>query len=181
MNYDPFSMLDADDIIAAAEKEDGPPKADGPIPKQTLPGFMRWTIKLSFMPFIWMDQWTKKIARLIVKPPLKREGECLKRGNCCYFITMPAEGGFAGYLHRFWVTQVNGFYFRYNSIFVQGDRKIYVMGCRYLKEDGSCKHYFTRPTICREWPLIERFAHPKMLKGCGFRAVDRKDPRKIIE
>lgn len=181
MTTDPFSMLDADDILIDAEKDDGPPKLAQPIPKQKLPGFMRWTIKLAFLPFIWMDLITKRIARFFIKPPLKQEGKCLKRGNCCYYITMQVETGLTGYLHRWWVTQVQGFFFRYNTIFTQGERKVYVLGCRYLKDDGSCKHYFTRPMICRDWPKIEHFGHPKFLKGCGFRAVDRKDPRKIIE
>jgi Fe-S-cluster containining protein len=49
------------------------------------------------------------------------------------------------------------------------------MGCRYLKQDGSCSHYRLRPSICRTWPQIEYFGHPRILKGCGFKATPR-DP-----
>ena len=41
MSDDPFSMLDADDILAHAEQDEGPPPLEQPIPKQVLPGFMR--------------------------------------------------------------------------------------------------------------------------------------------
>ena len=44
------------------------------------------------------------------------------------------------------------------------------MGCRYLREDGSCSEYRLRPQVCRQWPVIEHFGYPKILKGCGFRS-----------
>ena len=31
-----------------------------------------------------------------------------------------------------------------------------------------------RPAVCRKWPLIEYFGHPRILKGCGFQAVHRE-------
>ena len=45
---------------------------------------------------------------------------------------------------------------------------MHVMGCRHLRKDGSCGDYHLRPLICRQWPVIEHFGYPKVLKGCGY-------------
>ena len=42
-----------------------------------------------------------------------------------------------------------------------------ITGLDQLK-DGSCGQYRLRPQVCRQWPVIEHFGQPKILKGCGF-------------
>jgi Fe-S-cluster containining protein len=94
----------------------------------------------------------------------------LKRGNCCHYILIPEAKGFFGKLYYLWNTQVLGFYRRYSHEHEAEGKPIYVMGCRYLRKDGSCGQYHLRPLICRKWPIIEHFGHPRIIKGCGFTA-----------
>ena len=156
-----------------AETRTSPPPAPSQgIKVQRVPGWIRWPIRLFFLPFIWLEILAQKIARLIIKTPNRQEGECLKRGNCCYYIIMPEPKGLLLRISYFWHTEINGFFFR-DRVEVE-DGAVYVMGCRYLNKDGSCRHHRLRPTICREWPRIEYFGRPRILKGCGYRAVPRK-------
>jgi len=155
-----------------------PPPATG-IPKQWLFCWIRWPIRILFLPFIWLDIAAQKIARLFIRTPYKKVGKCQKRGNCCYYILMSEPKGFLGRLHFFWNTQINGFFLR-DLVDVEGEKeKIAVMGCRYLKADGSCRHHRLRPAVCREWPRIEYFEKPKILKGCGYKAVPRNPNSKL--
>ena len=47
---------------------------------------------------------------------------------------------------------------------------MHVMGCRHLRNDGTCGDYHLRPLICRQWPVVEYFGYPKILKGCGYQS-----------
>jgi Fe-S-cluster containining protein len=167
-------------IEDAGDAKDAPPDPKGGIPRQTVPGWIRWPIRLLFLPFILLDLCAQKIAKLLIKPPFKQVGQCLKRGNCCHYILIPKTKGFLGWLHLFWNQEINGFYFRDRKPHTFDDKPMYVMGCRYLQKDGSCKHYGLRPAVCRKWPMIEYFGYPRVLKGCGFKAENRysADPKK---
>lgn len=143
------------------------------IPKQWLPGWIRWPVRALLVPFIWLDLTSQWVARLIIRPPYKKAGKCKRRGNCCHYLLAPVPRTVMTRLFYFWFTQINGFYLRRpKPIDVDGD-KMAVMGCRYLTKSGQCAHYHFRPTICRQWPLITHFGHPKILKGCGLRAVPK--------
>jgi len=161
-------------IESAGEAEEQPPEPSGGIPKQWLPGFIRWYIRILFLPFILFDLTMQKIALKIIRPPFKQEGKCLKRGNCCHYILIPQTKGILQWINLFWNTQLLGFYPRDPAPFEYEGKKMQLFGCRYLKKDGSCKHHFLRPAVCRKWPLIEYFGYPRTLKGCGFKAVPRK-------
>ncbi|MCB1119061.1 MAG: hypothetical protein KDK65_03790 [Chlamydiia bacterium] len=154
----------------AAETATAPPPM-GDIPKQWVPGWIRWPIRLLFLPFVWLDLAAKQIARWIIPPPYKQAGHCNKRGNCCHYVLVGKRAGFLGYLELFWNTQINGFFIR-DTVTVD-DTKILVLGCRYLSPKGTCAHHTLRPVICREWPRIEHFGHPQILKGCGYRTIKR--------
>lgn len=156
------------------ESDARPPEPVGGIPRQWVPGWIRWPIRVMMLPWILLDLWAQKVARIIIRPPNRKVGKCLKRGNCCQYILLPEAKGLFGRLVLLLNTQVNGFYLRYQEPYeYEGDR-VMVAGCRYLKKDGSCSHYHLRPTVCRTWPMIEYFGHPRILKGCGFKAVPRK-------
>lgn len=144
------------------------------IPRQWIPGWIRWPLRILFLPMILLDLSMQRIARLLVRPPFKQEGSCLKRGNCCHYILVPEPKGFLGRLFWIWNTQILGFYPRADHTYESEGKKVRVMGCRYLRDDGKCQHYHLRPTACRKWPLIEIFGYPRLLKGCGFRAVLKK-------
>ncbi|HSX12218.1 MAG TPA: hypothetical protein VLF61_01880 [Rhabdochlamydiaceae bacterium] len=158
-------------IFKAGDAEEPPPPPENGIPAQRLSGFFRWPIRALFLPFVILDTFAQKIARILVPPPYKMAGQCLKRGNCCHYIMVRKCTGLLGFLFHFWHTEVNGFFLRSEEVFEYEKHKVQVMGCRYLQKDGSCKHYAWRPMLCRKWPVIEHFGEPRMLKGCGFYAV----------
>lgn len=163
-------------LMGAGDAEEQPPEPAGGIPPQTVPGWVRWPLRAVFLPFVLLDlgaQWT---ARRILKPPFRQEGQCKKRGNCCYYILIPESKGLLKWINLFWNTEINGFYFRDYAVYEYEGMRMFVMGCRYLKKDGSCKHYRLRPAVCRKWPMIEQFGYPRILKGCGYRAALRHPP-----
>jgi hypothetical protein len=166
---------DLDAILASAEEAEGPPpEPSGGIPRQWMPSFIRWPVRLLLLPFILLDLGAQRVARLLIQPPFKKAGKCLKRGNCCHYILIPEAKGLLGKLYYLWNTQMLGFYRRFPAVHESDGKRVYVMGCRYLKQDGSCGHYYLRPTVCRKWPVIEYFGYPRIIKGCGFKAIPRK-------
>ncbi len=145
------------------------------IAKQWLPGFIRWPLRVLFLPFVLLDGLAQYVAKKIIKPPFIQSGSCKRRGNCCHYILLPEAKGLLGRIGMFWSTQVYGFFLRDKQLYAQGKDKVYVMGCRYLDKTGKCRHYFLRPSVCRRWPVIEVFGRPRILKGCGFTALPRKE------
>ncbi len=164
------------EYILEDESETPPPEPPGGIPRQWVPGWVRWPLRVYLLPFILLDLFTQKIARLFIPPPFKKEGKCLKRGKCCHYILVPEAKGVFGRLFYFWNTQILGFYRRDSEVYESEGKHVYIMGCRYLKKNGACGHYRLRPAVCRKWPMIEYFGYPRILKGCGFKAVPRKRP-----
>lgn len=150
-----------------------PPLPNGRIPRRYLPGIIRWPIKVMMLPFLWLDSFSQKVAKLIIPPPFVRAGKCKKRGNCCHYILIRKFKGPLGFLDIFWHTQVNGFFRRQKKAVDYDKGKVYVMGCRYLKKDGRCGNYLFRPSVCRTWPRIEIFGVPEVLKGCGIYPKER--------
>lgn len=161
-------------IESAGSASEMPAFPAGGIPPQRLPGWIRWSVRGILYPFILLDLSMQAVARFCIRPPFKKEGKCLKRGNCCHYILLPKAKGFLNRVNLFWNTEVHGFYFRDTKEYESEGKPVYLMGCRYLKADGSCAHYRLRPVVCRKWPLIEMFGFPRLLKGCGFKAVPRK-------
>lgn len=144
------------------------------IPKQWLFPWIRWSLKIILLPFIHLDLLTQRIARIFIRPPFKQVGSCKRRGNCCHYILIPEAKGILGRLFYLWQTQINGFYLREPVAEEFEGKKVLVMGCRHLKKNGQCAHHFFRPMVCRKWPVIQHFGRPRILKGCGFKAVARK-------
>ena len=140
------------------------------IPKQWLPSWIRWTVKGVALPFVLLDLYMQKMARWMIRPPFKREGDCKRRGNCCHYVLIQYSKKLIGLLFYFWYTQVHGFYLRTKEPQYYEGKRMHVMGCRYLKKDGTCGQYRFRPLICRQWPIVEHFGYPKILKGCGYRS-----------
>lgn len=151
-------------------------------PKQKLPGWIRWPLRILAYPPMIIDVYAQKIVFLFFKSRYKIVGGCKKRGNCCRFIHMgwPDEKKkltLFTKIYVFWQTEVLGFYFRDFS-FMEDNQLTKVMSCRYLSEKGVCKHYRLRPGICRNWPKKHLIHKPHLLKGCGFQ-VKLRYPEKI--
>ncbi len=161
-------------IFKAGDATEEPSSPTGGIPRQKVPGFIRWPVRLFFLPFVLLDVTMQKFARWLIPPPFKTVGKCKKRGNCCHYIMIRKPKGFFGWAFQFWNTQFQGFYLRDKEDYEYENHRVMIMGCRYLQKDGSCKHHKLRPMVCRKWPVIENFEQPRMLKGCGFKAIPRK-------
>lgn len=157
----------------AGEATSSPPLPPAGIPRQRVPGWIRWPLRLFFLPFVIIDVAAQKTAAFILRTPFKKEGKCLQRGNCCHYILIEKGKGFFGWLYFFWNTEINGFYLRTKELHESEGKKVFVMGCRYLQPNGKCGHYRLRPAVCRKWPLISYFGLPQLLKGCGFRPIPR--------
>lgn len=154
-----------------------PPEPKNGIPKYFLPFLVRWAVRLTFLPFIFLDQAAQYLASRIIRSPFEQTGQCKRRGFCCYYILIPMrKGDLLGKLQRFWVKEFNGFFSRDRVVKDQDNRDWEVMGCRYLKKNSSCGVHFFRPAICRSWPKIEAFHEPRLLKGCGYQ-IKIRDPR----
>jgi hypothetical protein len=150
-----------------------PPLPEKGIPCQMIPGWIRWPLRVFFLPFVLLDLKMQKLARVLIRPPYKQVGSCKRRGKCCHYIMLRNTRGIIGKLHLLWNTEINGFFLRDKEPHLFENKKVLVMGCRYLQADGSCKHYHLRPLVCRQWPVIEHFGYPRILKGCGFSAIPR--------
>lgn len=170
--------MDWDSLVEQAGEDNfKPPLPAGGIPNQWFPSSIRALIRWIILPFMLLDLQMQKLAKKIVRPPFVQRGACKQRGNCCHYIMIEEGKGLFGKLYYFWNTQINGFYPRNEKLHVYEGKNVHVMGCRYLKKDGSCGNYRLRPLVCRKWPTIEHFGHPRILKGCGFTAAPRQ-PKK---
>lgn len=149
------------------------------IPPQRVHGWVRNSLKCIFLPFVLLDLSMQRLAKKIIRPPFKQVGQCLKRGACCEYVMIEHRKGIFGKIFYYWHTEINGFYKKKHDIHDYDGKHVYVMGCRYLKKDGSCGNYRLRPTVCRKWPVIEHFGNPRILKGCGFRAIPRSEKPKM--
>lgn len=150
------------------------------IPKQRLSPWLRWPLRVIAYPFMLMDIYSHRLVASIFKPKYKLTGQCKKRGACCHYIHMgwPKKGRLTliSKIYIYWQTEVLGFYFK-DFDFVEDKELTKVMGCRYLSKEGKCTQYFLRPGLCRTWPKIRYFREPSLLKGCGYKAVLRKQAK----
>ncbi|MCB1107024.1 MAG: YkgJ family cysteine cluster protein [Chlamydiia bacterium] len=157
-------------LLQAAEAKRPPPPPPQGIPRPWVPRWIRQPIKWFLLPFVLIDLQMQRLARKLIRPPFKQEGKCKKRGNCCHYVLIRYSRSFIGRLFYFWYTQFLGFYPRLQEPQEYEGKLMHVMGCRYLREDGSCSQYHLRPLVCRQWPVIEHFGYPSILKGCGYRS-----------
>ncbi|MGE0197737.1 MAG: YkgJ family cysteine cluster protein [Simkaniaceae bacterium] len=171
VNPEAHSELLNDLLEDAAEASQPPPLPAGGIPKRFLPSWVGFALKGIALPFVLIDFAMQKVARKIIRPPFKRVGACKRRGNCCHYVLIAYSPKLIGRLFYFWYTQVHGFYKRLPEPHLYEGKPMHVMGCRYLKKDGSCQQYRLRPLICRLWPVVEHFGYPKILKGCGYSSI----------
>lgn len=166
-------MHNIDTLLKQIDEAEEPPPLPPSLPIQWLPRWIRWALKVLILPFMLLDLSAQRLAIFLIRPPFKQTGQCLKRGKCCYYILIPENRGLLGKINYFWQTEVQGFYPRSTSLHEYEGKPVHVMGCRYLRKDGTCGQYHLRPMVCRKWPIIAHFGYPRILKGCGFKAVPR--------
>src|SRR5580704_4063989 len=66
-----------------------PKEPIGGIPKQWIPSWIRWPIRLVFLPWVLLDLFAQRVARVFIRTPFKQIGSCKKRGYCCHYILIP--------------------------------------------------------------------------------------------
>ena len=175
--------MDIEQLLSnVGDEKEPPPPPEGGIPAQRLPSWIRNIFRCGLLPFIIFDLSIQKLARKIIRPPFKQAGHCLQRGNCCHYIMIQKANGWWGKLYLLWHTEVNGFFLRSKEAQEYAGKEVHVMGCRHLQKDGRCGQYQLRPMVCRNWPIIEHFGTPRVIKGCGFRPIARTpDGEKLLQ
>jgi hypothetical protein len=175
----PLNVIQEENVHEFVERtmapnlQEPPPPASG-IYEQRLPFWIRWPVRFLLVPFLLLDILMQKFARIIVTSPYKWHGKCKKRGACCHFILIEKAPGLVGKMYLWWHMEINGFFPRQEACLIDGKKKYKIMGCRYLKKDGKCGSYKTRPLICRKWPILMPIGRPEILKGCGYKPELRK-------
>ena len=147
-------------------------------PPQRCPPVVRTAIQLCVVPFVVLEQAVRNVVQLVLRPAYKRGGSCKKTGACCRVIVArvtPLENRIP-YLARvmsWWAQEVNGFFPRAVDLQLEEGDDVRVYACRHLTSSGTCKSYWSRPTVCRAWPARDWFGEPTVLKGCGYKFVAR--------
>ena len=172
------------EVIKVLSGERGvPPESHpkyGDIPRQFLPGWVRWPLRCLIFPFMILDSWIQRGLQKVISPPYTLKGGCKMRGHCCYYILLSWPRylkwfPFVGWAYSWWLTEVNGFFFRGFTIQDDEEHNFRVLSCRYLAPDGKCGHHVLRPTLCRQHPRRGYYKKPKILKGCGYQII--KNPK----
>ena len=101
-------------------------------------------------------------------------GKCKQCGNCCkeILLTMTPRqisSRFFTNLAIRWISWLFGFIL----LRVDYENRYLVFTCKHRCADGKCGNYFWRPSICRNYPLVDYFEEPKLLAGCGYKACLR--------
>ena len=170
-------MNSLEDVLAHAEQASKPPPLPDDLPKQRLPKSVRYLLLSLLLPLLLIDLCAETIAKKIIRTPFIRTGACKRRGNCCHYLLFHETPKWIRWLFTFWSEELHGFFYRGYSYEHEG-KTIRVMGCRYLRSDGSCGNYRLRPKVCRTWPIVALFGRPKILKGCGYQVKLRDSYRR---
>ena len=110
--------------------------------------------------------------------PVRIEGACKMRGNCCRNLILVDRGRPLASLRRFRRLARREPEF---AMFVPRE-EVYEDGllrfsCQNLGGDGRCQIYQERPDFCREYPVPEMFkVGGELLPGCGYRVVRGESP-----
>ena len=129
-------------------------------------------LKRFIMIFVLLDNFLTNLPKkYLFRSRWQLEGSCNQCGNCCkeiYLKISPRQLGSELFskLAIWWITWL----FDFILIKIDYDNHYLVFTCKHLRPDGKCGNYFWRPSVCRNYPLVDYFDEPKFLPGCGFRA-----------
>lgn len=112
------------------------------------------------------------------RKPVRIEGACSMRGNCCRNLMLVDRGRPLASLRRFRKLARREVEF---EMFVPSGEKskdgFLRFSCRNLGADGRCQIYEKRPDFCREYPIAAMFKMGgDLLPGCGYRVVEGNSP-----
>lgn len=104
-----------------------------------------------------------------VRQKYKITGKCNKCGNCCRQIRAK---GMKSEKDLKLMQIILPWYKRF---FIKGEDKNgeLILSCKYLNSNGSCKRYFFRPFVCRNYPKKSVGFNGEMPDGCGY-TIEKK-------
>lgn len=117
-----------------------------------------------------IDGFFSTVTAGLFKKNYKIAGACKKRGVCCQNIAIYLSDGFWKY-PLLKMLAISWYQFVYNFSYkgFEPNHKVIVFSCNYLKNNGTCGIYKTRPFICRNYPVVRFFEKPELLPGCGYK------------
>jgi hypothetical protein len=124
--------------------------------------------------FVILDNLLTNLTKKLFPRKWTLTGACRQCGNCCKEIYLKMTPGqmksrlFTNISIR-WISWL----FDFNLLRTDHEHHYLVFNCKHLTSDGKCGNYFWRPNICRNYPLVDYFEEPKLLPGCGFKAIAR--------
>jgi len=129
-------------------------------------------IKRAIICFILLDNWLHNILKkYILKTRYKITGKCRMCGNCCKEILLCATPAQCrNILFSTVATKWIEWIFDFTLLKIDTKEGYFVFSCKKQLPDGTCGNYFWRPSVCRNFPLVDYFKEPVLLPGCGFKA-----------
>jgi Fe-S-cluster containining protein len=129
------------------------------------------TIKRLIIAIILLDNFFANLPKKVLfKTRWVLGGKCRQCGNCCkeiYIKISPRQLS----SRLFTTLAIKWISWIFDFIVLRKDYDYYylVFTCKHRRSDGKCGNYFWRPSICRNYPLVDYFKEPKVLPGCGYR------------
>jgi len=120
--------------------------------------------------FVLLDNFlTNFPKKVFFKSYWKLEGKCKQCGNCCKEILLKMtprqiSSKFFTNLAIRWITWL----FDFILLRVDYENGYLAFTCKHVSSDGKCGNYFWRPSVCRNYPLVDYFKQPCVLPGCGY-------------
>ncbi|MBU0671710.1 MAG: YkgJ family cysteine cluster protein [Candidatus Margulisbacteria bacterium] len=132
-------------------------------------------LKRFILCFVLLDNLLTNFSkRSLFRNKWQLEGACKKCGSCCkeiYLKITPRQLGskmFARLAVK-WITWL----FDFILLRIDQENHYLVFTCKHVQPDGRCGNYFWRPSVCRNYPLVDYFEKPKLLPDCGFYPVEK--------
>ncbi|HTY13314.1 MAG TPA: YkgJ family cysteine cluster protein [Candidatus Omnitrophota bacterium] len=131
-------------------------------------------MKRFIMVFVLLDNLITGSLKRAFPTNWERTGKCKICGNCCKEILLKATPRqinsplFANIAVR-WISWL----FDFILIRVDRENNYLAFTCKHITPSGKCGNYFWRPSVCRNYPLLDYFDEPKFLPNCGYSATKR--------
>ena len=132
-------------------------------------------LKRFIMVFVLLDNFLTNLPkRILFRSRWMRQGKCRECGQCCKEIYLRIEPRQLGsklfsQLAIAWISWL----FDFNLLRIEPERHYLVFNCKNQLPDGRCGNYFWRPSVCRNYPLVDYFERPEFLPNCGYRTEPR--------
>ncbi|MDD4178724.1 MAG: YkgJ family cysteine cluster protein [Candidatus Margulisbacteria bacterium] len=131
-------------------------------------------LKRFIMIFVLLDNVLTNLTKKIFRTRWQLTGKCRQCGNCCkkIILTMTPAQTKSPIFRQIAIAWIS-WLFDFILLEIDYQHNNLAFTCQHLTKEGKCGNYFWRPNICRNYPLVDYFAEPKFLPGCGFNARDR--------